>query len=292
MATRLCTLGETDSEYRAEHVQSPVPNVRCNIKLSGQSMDVEHLLQRFPTVLRGIVQQAGGAWFPCEDLKLSITVLIPQSSEPHLWFSAIAGREGSWPMELPNPRPLLRPVTLRTFSRMRDQALSPHLWGTLNPDWQSGLRWLRLSENIERRFLGRDHRNLVDKFFFFFSNAARTITALTVMRSGRKLRHLGNVGSHSKQHKNKTQPKTNKTKHNRPKASQKARTKVKRCETCGNATLKLSRVLLQEIVPNNIRRHIQNCSVPTTCCASLTHLEAFSKRWLPPAQDWFHPFDR
>ena len=42
-----------------------------------------------------------------------------------------------------------------------------------------------------------------------------------------------------------------------------------------NATLKLSRVLLQEIVPNNIRRHIQNCSVPTTCCASLTHLDFF-----------------
>ena len=34
---------------------------------------------------------------------------------------------------------------------------------------------------------------------FFFSNAARTITALTVMRSGRKLRDLDNVGSLSKQ---------------------------------------------------------------------------------------------
>ncbi len=56
VATRLCSLGETDPEYRAEHVQSPVPNVRCNIKLPGRSMDVEHLLQRFPTVLRGIVQ--------------------------------------------------------------------------------------------------------------------------------------------------------------------------------------------------------------------------------------------
>ena len=39
--------------------------------------------------------------------------------------------------------------------------------------------------------------------------------------------------------------------------SQKARTEMKRCETCGNATLKLSRVVLQEIVPNYIRRHIQ-----------------------------------
>ena len=85
-----------------------------------------------------------------------------------------------------------------------------------------------------------------------FSNAARTITALTVMRSGRKLRNLDNVGSHSNQHKHKTQPKTNKSKnHRQKKASQKARTKVKRGETCGNATLKLSRVLLQEIVPNN-----------------------------------------
>ena len=33
---------------------------------------------------------------------------------------------------------------------------------------------------------------------FFFPIAARTITALTVMRSGRKLRHLGIVGSQPK----------------------------------------------------------------------------------------------
>ena len=168
--TRLCSLGETTSEYRAEHTQSDVPNVRCNIKLPGQSIDVEHLLQRFPTVLRGIVQgvfrqQAGGAWFPCKDLKLAITVLMPQSSEPHHWFGAVACREGSWPMELPNPRPLLRPVTLRHLS------MSPHLWGTLDPDWMSGLWWLHLetpivesSESIERKFLRRDHRNLTDKF--------------------------------------------------------------------------------------------------------------------------------
>ena len=66
--TRLSSLRGTTSEYRAEHTQTHVPNVRCNIKLPGQSIDVEHLLQRFPTVLRGIVQgvfrqQAGGAWF-------------------------------------------------------------------------------------------------------------------------------------------------------------------------------------------------------------------------------------
>ena len=93
---------------------------------------------------------------------------MPQSSEPHHWFGAVAGREGSWPMELPNPRPLLRPVTLRSI---RHQSMSSHLWGTRNPDWQSGLWWLRLetpivepSEDIERKFLERDHRNLTDKF--------------------------------------------------------------------------------------------------------------------------------
>ena len=174
--TRLSSLGGTTSEYRAEHTQTHVPNVRCNIKLPGQSIDVEHLLQRFPTVLRGIVQgvfrqQAGGAWFPCRDLKLAITVLMPQSSEPHHWFGAVACREGSWPMELPNPRPLLRPVTLRTFARLRHLSMSPHLWGTLNPDWRSGYRWLHLetpivesAQSIERKFLARDNSNLTDKF--------------------------------------------------------------------------------------------------------------------------------
>ena len=142
----------------------------------GQSIDVEHLLQRFPTVLRGIIQgvfrqQAGGAWFPCRDLKLAITVLMPQSSEPHHWFGAVACREGSWPMELPNQRPLLRPVTLRTFARLRHLSMSPHLWGTLNPDWRSGYRWLHLetpivesAQSIERKFSARDNSNLTDKF--------------------------------------------------------------------------------------------------------------------------------
>ena len=47
---------------------------------------------------------------------------------------------------------------------------------------------------------------------FFFSIAARTITALTVMRSGRKLRHLDIVGSHPKQKQTqKHKPKTNKS---------------------------------------------------------------------------------
>ena len=171
-----CSLGVTTSEYCAEHTQTHVPNVRCNIKLPGQSIDVEHPLLRFPTVLRGIVQgvfrqQAGGAWFPCRDLKLAITVLMPQSSEPHHWFGAVACREGSWPMELPNPRPLLRPVTLRTFSRLRRLSMSPHLWGTLNPDWRSGHWWLYLetpivesAQSIERKFLEQDNRNLTDKF--------------------------------------------------------------------------------------------------------------------------------
>ena len=107
----------------------------------------------------------------CRDLKLAITVLMPQSSEPHHWFGAVACREGSWPMELPNPRPLLRPVTLRTFARLRHLSMSPHLWGTLNPDWRSGYRWLYLetpivesAQSIERKFLARDNSNLTDKF--------------------------------------------------------------------------------------------------------------------------------
>ena len=71
---------------------------------------------------------------------------------------------------------------------------------------------------------------------FFFSIAARTITALTVMRSGRKLRHLDIVGSHPKQKQTqKHKPNTNKNQTTPTKRlPKKARTKVKRCETCEN----------------------------------------------------------
>ena len=41
--TQLCSLGVTTSECRAEHTQTHVPNVRCNIKLPGQSIDVENI---------------------------------------------------------------------------------------------------------------------------------------------------------------------------------------------------------------------------------------------------------
>ncbi len=96
----------------------------------------------------------------------------------------------------------------------------------------------------------------------FFSIAARTITALTVMRSGRTLRHLDIVGSHLKQkqtqkHKPNTKNQPTPTK----RLPKKARTRVKRCETCENATLKLSNVLLQEVVPNTFRCSFQRCSV-------------------------------
>ena len=65
--------------------------------------------------------------------------------------------------------------------------------------------------------------------------------------------------------KTKTNTKTQ-TQHKKPttptkRLPKKARTRVKRCETCENATLKLSNVLLQEVVPNTVRRSFQRCSV-------------------------------
>ena len=146
VASRIQTLGGTALEFKAEHVSTAVPHVRCGIKLPDQSLNVERLLPSFPTVYQGIVrgvfrQQAGGAWFPCKTLKIFITVIMPQSSDPHHWFAAVGSREGSWPMELPNPRPLLRRVSLRTFSRMRKRTLTPHLWYKLVPNWSAGHTW-------------------------------------------------------------------------------------------------------------------------------------------------------
>ena len=97
------SFGGKDPEFVAEHATTPVPNVRCSIKLPKQSLNIEHLLQCFPTVFHGIVrevfrQQAGGAWFHRKIMKIHITILMPQFSEPHHWFSAVAGREGSWPI--------------------------------------------------------------------------------------------------------------------------------------------------------------------------------------------------
>ena len=70
----------------------------------------------------------------------------------------------------------------------------------------------------------------------------------------------------TKQTQNTTQNKQNQTPPTK-RLPKKARIRVKRCETCGNATLKLSNVLLQEVVPNNIWRSLQNCSVsnPLLC---------------------------
>ena len=74
-------------------------------------------------------------------------------------------------MKLPNPRPLLRPVSLRTFSRMRRRALSPHLWCRLEPNWRAGKSWLCLEtptveteSQLKEKFDARDNENLVDRF--------------------------------------------------------------------------------------------------------------------------------
>ena len=175
VATRIRALGGTVPEFKAEHVSTNVPNVRCGIKLPEQSLNVEHLLPGFSTVYRGIMrgvfrQQAGGAWFPCKTLKIHITVIMPQSSEPHHWFAAVACREGSWPMELPNPHPLLRPLSL-----------SPHLWCRLEPNWRAGKKWLYLEtptieteSQLRKKFDARDNRNLVDRFAKAHERAAHT----------------------------------------------------------------------------------------------------------------------
>ena len=228
------------------------------------------------------------------------------SSTAAQWRDLLQSRRQFW-TALTTRHASLVPLCADALQRERRQMQSKHLWYSIDISWLELDRKLQVlaptgltrEQTWQHLFLTKHRQNPFVEgrykgadYIFFFSNAVRTITALTVLRSGRKLRHLDNVGSLTKQNKHKTHPKQTKPNTTNQKASQKARTKVKRCETCGNATLKLSRVLLQEIVPNNIWRHIQNCSVPTTCCASLTHLEAFSKRWLPPAQNWFHPFDR
>ena len=186
VASRIRTLGGTALEFKAEHVSTEVPHVRCGIKLPDQSLNVEQLLPGFSTVYQGILrgvfrQQAGGAWFPCKTLKIHITVIMPQSSEPHHWFAAVGSREGSWPMELPNPRPLLRPVSLRTFSRMRRRALSPHLWCRLEPNWSAGESWLYLEtptveteSQLREKFESRNNKNLVDRFAKPHERAAYT----------------------------------------------------------------------------------------------------------------------
>ena len=84
-------------------------------------------------------------------------------------------------MELPNPRPLLRPVSLRTFSRMRRRALSPHLWCRLEPNWTAGRKWpyletptVETERQIRQKFDARDNRNLVDRFAKSHERAAHT----------------------------------------------------------------------------------------------------------------------
>ena len=91
--TRLCSLGETT-----------LNNVRCNIKLPGQSMDVEHLLQRFPTVLRGI---SPTSWW----------CLVPLQRPQAVHHSS--HQSGEQTRMFPNPAMLLRLLRWWTLSLMR-----------------------------------------------------------------------------------------------------------------------------------------------------------------------------
>ena len=91
-------------------------------------------------------------------------------------------------MELPNPRPLLRPVSLRTFSRMRRRALSPHLWCRLEPNWRAEKSWLYLEtpaieteSQLKKKFDARDNKNVVDRL-------PRLMSVLPTHQDGRLLR--------------------------------------------------------------------------------------------------------
>ena len=100
--------------------------------------------------------------------------------------------------------------------------------------------------------------------FFFFLHCRAHHYSSDGREVGKKTttsRHRGESTQNKSKHKTQTQhTKPNNTK---PKDSPKKReARVKRCETCGIATLKLSNVLLQEVVPTTFRCSRQRCSVP------------------------------
>ena len=102
----------------------------------------------------------------------------------------------------------------------------------------------------------------LDKFFFFLHCRAHHYSSdgHEVGKKTTTSRHRGEPPKTKQTQKHK--PKTNKNQTTPTKRlPKKARTGVKRCETCDNATLKLSNVLLQEVVPNKVRRSVQRCSV-------------------------------
>ena len=126
----------------------------------------------------------------------------------------------------------------KTLHRVKNLSFLPHLMKSTLP-WRnirvSDLQeYLQLSgEQLDDCLVSGDFhlqdypwlRDVGDELlnYFFFSIAARTITALTVMRSGRKLRHLGIVGSQPKtKAKQNTNP-THKPNNTKPKDSPKRR---------------------------------------------------------------------
>ena len=77
-----------------------------------------------------------------------------------------------------HPRPLLRHVSLRTFSHMRRRALSSLLWSRLKPDWRAeATPTVETERQIQRKFDARDNRNLVDRFAKSHERAAHATLA-------------------------------------------------------------------------------------------------------------------
>ena len=76
----------------------------------------------------------------------------------------------------------------------------------------------------------------------------------------------------------------------KPKTKAKHKPNTQNQPTCENATLKLSNVLLQEVVPNKVRRSVQRCSVFQLPAMYLSHISKHFRKggFLPLRAAFIH----
>ena len=123
------------------------PILVANARVDWLALKDDDITKKFPILLEGILQdvfsqRAFSAWQGVQPQKLTVSMLLPETSTASEWRDLLQSRRQFWPT-LTTQHVSLVPVSAEALQRERRQMQVKHLWYNLD------IRWVDLEEKLE-----------------------------------------------------------------------------------------------------------------------------------------------
>ena len=115
------------------------PILVANARVDWLALKDDDITNKFPILLEGILkdvfsQRASSAWQGAQPQKLTVSMLLPETSTASEWRDLLQSRRQFWPT-LTTRHASLAPLSAEALQRERRQMQVKHLWYNLAINW-------------------------------------------------------------------------------------------------------------------------------------------------------------